>query len=83
MILIKESQARLLEAKNTSEGMIAMAKAESGAAQKLKVKRWLELEEKRLRILSELAAKGRKIISGKSAENILNQMIDGAKVTTL
>ena len=78
MVMVKASQSRLLEAQNTAEGMIATAKAEAGAANKLKVKRAFELEKKRLSILQSLAAKGRKIISGKHSEVLMSQLVEGA-----
>lgn len=76
MVMIKASQSRLLEAKNNAAGMIATAEAEAGAASKLKVKRAVELEKKRLTVLQKIAAKGRKIIHGKQSEKLMNQLVD-------
>jgi regulator of protease activity HflC (stomatin/prohibitin superfamily) len=79
MVMIKGSEAELVDAKNTGEGMIAMATAESGASNKLKVKRAVLLEKKRLAVLQALAAKGRKIIAGKHSQLIMDQLCDGAR----
>jgi len=78
MVMIKASEAQLVDAKNNAEGMIAMATAEAGAAEKLKVKRSVALEKNRLAILQALAAKGRKIIAGKHSQLIMDQLCDGA-----
>lgn len=78
MVMIKASEAKLVEAKNVAEGMVAMASAEAGAATKLKVKRSLALEMKRLAILQSLAARGRRIIAGKQSDKLMNQMMEGA-----
>lgn len=79
MVMIKASEAELVDAKNSGEGMVAMATAEAGAADKLKVKRSVALEKKRLIILQALAAKGRKIITGKHSELLMDQLCDGAR----
>lgn len=82
-IQVLASEARLSAAKNTSEGMIAMAEAEAGAVQKLAVKRKFELEFARLEILKEIAASGRKVITGAAADTLMAQLVEASKPTVV
>ncbi|CAM9177326.1 unnamed protein product [Ectocarpus fasciculatus] len=82
-IAVLASEARLTAAKNTADGMIAVAEAEAGAVQKLQVKRKFELEFQRLEILKQIAGSGRKVISGVSADNLMTQLVEASKATAL
>jgi hypothetical protein len=55
--------------------MVLKAEAEAKAVQNLKVKREYELEWKRLEIMERIAANGRKVLTGSSADRILEEVI--------
>lgn len=76
--MVVKSEARLLAAKNAAEGMIAKAEAEAGAVQKLAVKRKFELEFRRLEVMREIAASGRKVFTGKAADELMNQLVEAS-----
>jgi hypothetical protein len=63
------------QAKNTAKGMILKAEAEAKAVENLKVKREYELEWKRLGIMEHIAQDGRKVLTGASADRILEEVI--------
>jgi hypothetical protein len=74
--MVTAARARLAAARNQAEGMIATAEAEAAAAQKLKEKRKYEIEWKRLQVMEEVASTGRRVISGKSADAMLSQLVE-------
>jgi len=55
--------------------MIASEKAELDGAKALREKRSYELEWKRLAILKKVAGHGRKFITDKEGEDLLNNMV--------
>lgn len=82
-IAVLASEARLAAARNTAEGMIAVAEAEAGAVQKLAVKRKFELEFRRLEIMRDIAASGRKVITGAAADSLMSQLVEASKPTVM
>ena len=82
-IVVLASEARLVAAKNTADGMVALAEAEAGAVQKLAVKRKFELEFERLETLKSIAAAGRKVVTGSSADAIMSQIVEASKPVSL
>lgn len=74
-VKVMASKARLTAASNKAEGMIAMAQAEAGAAQKLEVKRSVELELNRLSVMQDIAGKGRRVLTGTAADTLMSELI--------
>uniref|UniRef100_A0A7S1ZEN3 Band 7 domain-containing protein n=1 Tax=Trieres chinensis TaxID=1514140 RepID=A0A7S1ZEN3_TRICV len=79
-VLIKESEAALKVAESNAAAMIAKAEAEAEGAEALAEKRRYELEWARLAVLEKIAGKGRKFITGKKGEMILNDLVPDSKV---
>lgn len=79
--MVTAARARLVAARNQADGMIATAEAEAAAAEKLKVKRKYELEWKRLQVMEDIAGTGRRVITGKSADAMLGQLVDSGLIT--
>lgn len=75
---VTASRARLVAARNQAEGMIATARAEAAAAEKLKDKRHYEIEWKRLKVMEEIAGRGRRVIVGKAADIMINQLVESS-----
>lgn len=74
-VLIKDGEAALKVAKSQAAAMIARAEAEAEGAKLLAEKRRYELEWARLEVLKKIAKTGRKFISGKKGEQILNDLV--------
>ncbi|CAE7661718.1 unnamed protein product [Symbiodinium microadriaticum] len=81
--MVTASRARLAAARNQAEGMIATAQAEAEAAEKLKEKRRYEIEWKRLKVMEEIAGRGRRVITGKAADVMINQLVDSGLTSTV
>ena len=64
-VMALESQALLKAAENDSKALIATAEAENNSTAGLEVKRRYELEWERLEVMEELAANGRRLVTGK------------------
>eukprot|EP00815_Leptocylindrus_aporus_P006119 CAMPEP_0116062486 /NCGR_PEP_ID=MMETSP0322-20121206/7788_1 /TAXON_ID=163516 /ORGANISM="Leptocylindrus danicus var. apora, Strain B651" /LENGTH=432 /DNA_ID=CAMNT_0003547803 /DNA_START=127 /DNA_END=1425 /DNA_ORIENTATION=+ len=75
LVMIRKSEAVLQVAEWESKAMIASEKAELDGAKALKEKRSYELEWKRLAILKKVAGHGRKFITDKEGEDLLNNMV--------
>lgn len=69
-----EADAQLEVAQSKAQGIIAKARAEEAATLKLAEKRRYELEWERLSIMSEIAAKGRRVITGERAEQLMSDL---------
>ena len=65
-----------MQAKNTAQGMILKAEAEAKAIENLRIKREYELEWKRLSIMEDIAANGRKVLTGDAADRILEGVVE-------
>ena len=55
--------------------MILKAEAEAKAVENLKVKREYELEWKRLEIMERIASDGRKVLTGPTADSMLEEVV--------
>mmetsp|Transcript_19324 Transcript_19324/g.25457 ORF Transcript_19324/g.25457 Transcript_19324/m.25457 type:complete len:424 (+) Transcript_19324:251-1522(+) len=77
--MILESEAKLAAAANRAQALIATAEAERKATTQLAEKRRYELEWERLRVLKQIAGKGRKFISGEQGQEILAELTQNAK----
>lgn len=74
-VMIKDSEASLKVAESQAAAMIARAEAEAEGAEALAEKRRYELEWARLEVLKKIAKNGRKFITGKKGEQILNDLV--------
>ena len=70
--MVRQSEAKLDEARNLAQGLIAKAEAEFKGAEKLKERRRIELELQRLDVLRQLAGTGRRVIVGERARDIIS-----------
>lgn len=73
---VTASRARLVAARNQAEGMLATARAEAAAAEKLKDKRRYEIEWKRLKVMEQIAGTGRRLIMGEAADAMTKQLVE-------
>lgn len=74
-VMMKESEASLKVAESQAASMMARAEAEAEGAEALAEKRRYELEWARLEVLKKIAKNGRKLITGKKGEQILNDLV--------
>lgn len=74
-VMIKQSEAELKVAESNAAAMIAKAEAEAEGAQALSEKRRYELEWARLSVLKQIAGTGRRFITGKAGQSILNDLV--------
>lgn len=73
--MVRTAEAKLDEARNLAQALIAKAEAEQKGAEKLKERRRIELELKRLEIMQRMASSGRRIIMGDKAKAILEDLV--------
>lgn len=78
-VLIRENEAALKSTEAEGAAMIAKAEAEAEGTEALAEKRKYELEWARLAVMERLAANGRRLISGKTGDAILNDLVPTVK----
>merc|ERR1719387_1639597 len=70
---VLNSQAKLRATENNSQALIAHAEAENNSTAGLEVKRKYELEWQRLGIVEQLAATGRRFVSGPVGQEMMRE----------
>ena len=82
MVEILASEAKLKAAQNNALALIAEAEAENNSTAGLETKRKYELEWKRLEVLEQLAAKGRRFVSGPAGQAMIREMVPQGNFNT-
>eukprot|EP00310_Coccolithus_braarudii_P022130 CAMPEP_0183355166 /NCGR_PEP_ID=MMETSP0164_2-20130417/39391_1 /TAXON_ID=221442 /ORGANISM="Coccolithus pelagicus ssp braarudi, Strain PLY182g" /LENGTH=425 /DNA_ID=CAMNT_0025528195 /DNA_START=39 /DNA_END=1316 /DNA_ORIENTATION=- len=77
-VTVLASEAVLNTTENEAQSLIASAEAENNSTAGLEVKRKYELEWERLEIMQELAASGRRFVSGEAGQSIIKDMVPSA-----